>query len=175
MKWWSYIICALLIFLGFAAGVWLYDRFGIENASYGTPITIEQQQGLEEVVRYDFGYITLSDDDEDDTYTFQQTFAPVDYNGNLNDYTLYFNSQPVQNIRVSAGAISGEISFKFYDIDNELITEATLEISIAFYENTTQMLLEIDNVNDSVSYFSTYMNYNGAILKLLTVGGETNE
>lgn len=70
------------------------------------------------------------------------------------------------------GAISGDISFKFYDINNELITSATLEISIAFYDNTTQLILEMENVNEAVSYFSTYMNYNGAILKVLTVGGE---
>lgn len=172
MKWWSYLVCVLIIFLGFSAGVWLNDRFGVKNQSIGTPVTIEQQQGLEEVAKYDFGYIQFSDEDEDGTFTYQQTFSPVDFNGNLNDYTLYFNSQPVQNVVENPGAISGDISFKFYDINNELITSATLEISIAFYDNTTQLILEMENNNEAVSYFSTYMNYNGAILKVLTVGGE---
>lgn len=78
MKWWSYLICVLIIFLGFSAGVWLNDRFGIKNQSIGTPVTIEQQQGLEEVVKYDFGYIQFSDEDKDGVFTYQQTFSPVD-------------------------------------------------------------------------------------------------
>lgn len=92
MKWWGYLICGILIFFAFFSATQLIDMFGVKNATYGTPTTIEEQQGLDEVVRYDFGSLLLEDNDQDGTYTFQQTYAPVSFNGNLNDYTLYFTS-----------------------------------------------------------------------------------
>lgn len=170
MKWWGYLICGVLIVFAFFSATQLIDMFGVKNATYGTPTTIEEQQGLDEVVRYDFGTLLLEDNDQDGTYTFQQTYAPVSFNGNLNDYTLYFNSQPVQNIEQTSGSISGDITFTFYDTDGLVITNAVLKINAVFYEGSTQILIEMENENESVSYFATYMNYNGAVLKVLTKG-----
>ena len=170
LKWYSYVICSALIIVALFCGIKLIDMFGVKNATYGTPTTIEEQQGLDEIERYDFGLILFDDQDNDGTYTYQQTYAPVDFNGNLNEYTMYFNSQPVQNIEQSSGSLSGDITFTFYDVDNTVITSATLEINLVFYEGSTQLLIEIENTKDAVSYFTTYMNYNGAVLKILTKG-----
>lgn len=170
LKWYSYVICSALIIVALFCGIKLIDMFGVKNATYGTPTTIEEQQGLDEIERYDFGLILFDDQDNDGTYTYQQTYAPVDFNGNLNEYTMYFNSQPVQNIEQSSGSLRGNITFAFYDVNGAVITNATLEINLVFYEGSTQLLIEIENTKDAVSYFTTYMNYNGAVLKILTKG-----
>lgn len=170
LKWYSYVICSALIIVALFCGIKLIDMFGVKNATYGTPTTIEEQQGLDEIERYDFGLILFDDQDNDGTYTYQQTYAPVDFNGNLNEYTMYFNSQPVQNIEQSSGSLRGNITFAFYDVNGAVITSATLEINLVFYEGSTQLLIEIENTKDAVSYFTTYMNYNGAVLKILTKG-----
>ena len=170
LKWYSYVICSALIIVALFCGIKLIDMFNVKNATYGTPTTIEEQQGLDEIERYDFGLIIFNDQDNDGTYTYQQTYAPVDFNGNLNEYTMYFNSQPVQQIEQSSGSLSGDITFTFYDVDGAVITSATLEINLVFYEGSTQLLIEIENTKDAVSYFTTYMNYNGAVLKILTKG-----
>lgn len=84
--------------------------------------------------------------------------------------TLFTSPQPVQNIEQTSGSISGDITFTFYDTDGLVITNAVLKINAVFYEGSTQILIEMENVDESVSYFLTYMNYNGAVLKVLTKG-----
>ena len=172
LKWYVYLICAVIITVAIFCGLQMFEMFNVKNGVYGEPSTIEQQQGYEEVVRYDFGLLVLEDDNEDTYYNYYQSYAPVDFNGNLNTYSMYFNSQPVQNIEQTSGSLSGDITFTFYNTEGNQISTARLYIRIAFYEGATQVRLDMRDLNNAVSYFTTYMNYNGAVLKVL-IEGET--
>lgn len=167
MKWWQYTICCIIILVGIVFGIELIDMFATKSGEYGSPITIETIQGLDIVESYDFGLIEFADSDGDNTYTFTANYAPINFNGNVNSYSLMFNSQPLQEIEVKSGAISGSLTLIYYDTEGEEITSSKLYVSILFYANNTQISFEIQNNNESVSYFTTYMNYNGANLKLV--------
>lgn len=165
--WWKYLVCAVIIIVGILCGIELIEMFGTKSGEYGSPITIETIQGFDIVESYDFGLIEFADDDNDNTYTYTATFAPVDFNGSLYNYSLMFNSQPIQDISLSSGAISGSLQLTFYDTEGYEITQSNLFISMSFYANSTVIEFEIQNINESLSYFTTYMNYNGANLKLV--------
>lgn len=165
--WWKYLICIVIILVGVLSGINLIEMFATKSGEYGSPITIETIQGLDIVESYDFGLIELSDVDGDNNYTMTTSYAPIDFDGNQYNYSLMFNSQPVQDIILSSGAISGTLKLKFYDTEGEIITQANLNISMSFYENSTTISFAMINDNESLSYFTTYMNYNGANLKLV--------
>lgn len=46
MKWWGYLVCGILIVFALFSTTQLIEMFGVKNATYGTPTTIEEQQGL---------------------------------------------------------------------------------------------------------------------------------
>lgn len=113
--WWKYFICVGIILIGIFAGIELINMFGASSGEYGSPITIETVQGLEVVENYDFGILELNDIDGDNVYTLTASYAPIDFNGTQTKYSLMFNSQPVQNIKLESGAIAGSLTMTFYN------------------------------------------------------------
>lgn len=170
MKGWHYIVCCVIIIIGLLSIVNLFEMFGAKSGEYGTPITIEKVQDLNLVQSYDFGIIQFTEKKDTNIYTYNQTYAPEEFNGEENNYTIFFNSQPVQNIKITSGALSGDFTLNYYDLDGQIESTSQLNIYMFFYEGTTEIRFEITNEDDSLSYFTTYMNFNGANLTLYTKG-----
>ncbi|MBQ8451588.1 MAG: hypothetical protein IJ538_02300 [Clostridia bacterium] len=147
----------------------LVKLFNVKSAEYGTVITIETKNDYTEVSKFDYG--SLSFDTEDYVhFTNVSTFAPQDFNGKQNDYTILVNGQPTNNIIVNAGKISGDLTLAFYNLNGDVASTAELHILIEYYASGTKVTLTTQNSNDSVSYLTTYTNINGAVIKVVQRG-----
>ena len=103
-------------------------------------------------------------------FTNVSTFAPQDFNGKQNDYTILVNGNPTSNVVVNAGKISGDLTLTFYGLNGDAVSTADLHILIEYYASGTKVTLTIQNINDSVSYLTTYTNINGAVIKVVQRG-----
>lgn len=169
MKWYHYIICFVLIFVGIFSTMELVKLFNVKSAEYGTVITIETKNDYTEVSKFDYG--SLSFDTEDyQNFTNISTFAPQDFNGKQNDYTILVNGNPTSNVIVNAGKISGDLTLTFYGLNGDAVSTAELHILIEYYASGTKVTLTLQNSNDSVAYFTTYTNINGAVIKVVQRG-----
>ena len=166
MKWYYYLICFILIIVGVFSTMELVKLFNIKSAEYGTVITIETKNEYTEISKFDYG--SLSFDTEDYVnFSNVSTFVSQDFDGNENDYTILVNGNPTSNVVVNAGKITGSLVLTFYDLNGNVISIAELHILIEYYASGTKVTLTIQNNNDSVSYFTTYTNINGAVIKVV--------
>lgn len=169
MKWYTYIICAVLILIGVFCTVELVSIFDVQSGEYGTVFVYETPYKYDEFSRFDFGRI---DFDSQDYQKYQSitTYGAQSFDGTKNNYTLFFNDQPLNHIVRTAGRISGDLAIKFYDLDGEIITTAELNFVVEYLATNTKVTVTITNTDNSVSYLNTYMEINGAILRVVSKG-----
>lgn len=169
MKWYHYLLCFVLIITGIFSSIELVKLFNVKSAEYGTVITIETKNDYTEISKFDYG--SLSFDTEDYTnYTNITSFAPQDFNGDKNNYTILFNGNPASNVVVNAGKISGDLTMCFYDLNGDIASTSDLHILVEYYASGTKVTLSMANLSDSVAYFTTYTNINGAVVKVVQRG-----
>jgi len=169
MKWYHYILCFALIVVGIFSTMELVELFNVKSMEYGTVITIETKNDYAEISKFDYG--SLSFDTEDySNFSNVSTFEPNTFDGKSNDYTILFNGNPTSNVIVNAGKISGDLTMCFYDLNGNVATTSNLHILIEYYASGTKVTLTMTNTNNSVSYFSTYTNINGAVIKVVQRG-----
>lgn len=170
MRWYHYIICVVLIIVGVFSTFNLVDIFSAKSGEYGKVFVYETPGYDSEFSRFDYGSI---DFDTEDYYQYKNvsTFATQDFDGIKNQYTLYFNDQPLNNVVQTAGRIRGELAIKFYDTDGQVVTTAQVNVVIEYLASATKVTLTINNDNNAVSYLNTYTEINGAILRVVLIGG----
>lgn len=169
MKWYSYVICFVLIIVGTFCTIKLVDLFNVQSGEYGSVITYETQGNYKEFSKFDYGAIEFDTEDYI-SYINISTFGSQQFDGTKDNYTLLFNGQPLNNIVQTAGRINGDLSLKFYDLNGEEITTADIHFVIEYLASTTKVTTTITNVDNSVSYLNTYMEINGAVLQVVTKG-----
>lgn len=166
MKWYTYIICFILIIVGTFCTIELVDLFSVTSGEYGSVISYQMQENYEDFSKFDYG--TINFDTEDYTiYKNISTFGSQNFDGTKENFKLFFNGQPLNNIVQTAGRISGDLSLKFYDLNGEVITTANIYFVVEYLSSATKVTISITNVDDSVSYFNTYMEINGAVLQVV--------
>lgn len=169
MKWYSYILCFILIIVGAFCTVELVDLFSVKSGEYGSVITYKTQENYEEFSKFDFGSIDF--DTEDYTsYKNISTFGSQKFDGTKENYTLFFNGHPLNNVVQTAGCINGDLSLKFYDLNGEEITTADIHFTVEYLASATKVTTTITNTDNSVSYLNTYMEINGAVLQVYSKG-----
>lgn len=166
MKWWQYFICFILIAVGVFSSVELIKIFNVKSQEYGTAITIETMNNYKEISRFDYGVIAFDTEDYE-KYSNITVFEPENFNGQNKDYVILFNDNMLDNIVVSNGKISGTLNLRFYDVDGNIITTSSLNFIIEYLSQGTRVTCTTTNSNQSVSYFNTYMELNGAVLKVV--------
>lgn len=166
MKWYSYLICGLLILLGVFSLVRLTTIMKTESADYGTVITIETKNDYNEVSKFDLGHLDFTTSDKK-TFSTMKTFAPEDFDGTSGNYALLFDGNVSNNTQVSNGSVRGTFDLAFYGVDGEELSIAKLNVEIIYTATETKVILSIDNVNDSVSYLNVYTELNGAVFKVV--------
>ena len=169
MKLSHYLICFVLIFVGIFSCSELFKMFNLKSAEYGNVVTIETKNDYIEVSKFDYGLLSFDSEDYI-TFTNISTYAPTEFDGRNNDYTILLNDCPVNNVVVSAGKISGEFLKNFYDNNGDLITTSTMSILVDYSESETEVSLSIENVDDSVSYLMSYINIHGVVIKVVQRG-----
>ena len=171
MKWYSYIICFILIIVGVFCTIEMVNLFGVKSGEYGSVISYQTHDNYEEFSKFDFSYINFDTEDYI-SYKNISTFGSQKFDGSKEKYSLFFNGQPLNNVVQTSGRINGDLSLKFYDLNGDEITTANVHFMIEYLASTTKVTTTISNVNDSISYLSAYMEINGAILQVFTKGGE---
>ncbi|MBQ3214189.1 MAG: hypothetical protein IJB10_04215 [Clostridia bacterium] len=166
MKWYSYLICAVLIVAGIFSFISLQDIWSQSSSVVGTPITIETQNNYELVCKFDYGTVAFETEDYVE-YVNTSAFAHYEFDGSKNDYNVLVNDNLLSDIKVSAGQIEAKCLINFYSTDGNLTSTADLDITIFFYDDSTQVVISMTNENDSYAYLSKYMANNGFILKVV--------
>lgn len=169
MKWYTYVICFILIVCGAFCSVQLVKLFNVSSKEYGTAITIETKNDYNEFVKFDYGSVSFDTEDYIH-YVNVSTFANMDFNGNEKDYILLFNGQPLNNLVKSNGRISATLNLEFYDLQGEVCSTANVDFCVEFYARETKVTISMINSNNSVSYFNSYLEINGAVLKIVERG-----
>lgn len=166
MKWYSYLICLFCIFAGVFSIINLVPIWNEKTINYGNISSIETENGYDDVAKFDYGIIQFETDDNV-TYTNNQSFAQVDFDGDTNNYAVLFNDELLSEVTIYSGKIEARYIRNFYDTDGSLLCSATINFNIEFYDGSTQISISHVNENDSIVYLTRYMTINGAILKIV--------
>lgn len=169
MKWYTYIICFILIIVGAFCSIELVDLFSVQSGEYGSVISYQTQGDYEEFSKFDYGSIDFDTEDYI-TYKNISSFGFQEFDGTKEDYTLFFNGQPLNNVIQTAGRINGDLSLKFYDLNGEEITTADIHFVVEYLASATKVTTTITNLDNSLSYLNAYMEINGAVLQVVTKG-----
>lgn len=169
MKWYTYIICFILIIVGAFCTIELVDLFSVQSGEYGSVISYQTQENYEEFSKFDYGTIEFDTEDYSN-YKNISTYGSQKFDGTKENYLLFFNGQPLNNVVQNAGRINGDLSLKFYDLNGEEITTADIHFMVEYLASSTKVTTTITNTNNSVSYLNAYMEINGAVLQVVTKG-----
>ena len=169
MKWYTYLICFVLIIIGAFSGIELYKEIKAESYVNGS-IDISNKFS-QESFNYSSSSVAFYHDDYDttDTYTFQKDLLVVDsFNGLENTYQVVLNDYILFDTEFNAGSIFSMIDIDFYDTDGNIVCNADMKISIVFLSNKTQ--LELTTIGDeSSSFLEQYFTDNGIRLQVIQI------
>lgn len=169
MKWYSYIICFVLIIGGIFCSINMFDIWSQSSNIVGSPTTIETQNDYALLCKFDFVSVAFETENYED-YISQSSYNHYDFNGKDGNYALLLNDNLVDDVVFSSGEIYAQTNINFYGTNGELVSSATLNIGIVFYTDTTQVTISTTNVNDSYAYLTRFITNNGFMLKVVERG-----
>lgn len=169
MKWYTYLICFILIIVGVFCGIELYKEIKAESYVNGS-IDISNKFS-QESFNYSSSSVAFYHDDYDttDTYTFQKDLLVVDsFNGKEKTYQVILNDYILFNTEFNPGSIFSNVAIDFYDTKGNVICNADMKISIVFLSNKTQLTLATVGDKNS-SFLQQYFTDNGIRLRVVEI------
>lgn len=169
MKWYTYIICFLLIVLGVFCGIRFYEELKAESYINGS-IDISNKFSQESFC-YIADSVTFFHDiyDETDTHTFNKELLKVDdFNGKEKLYKIELNDFVIINADIKAGSVYAPITMDFYNTDGDIVCNGTLNISIKFLSGKTTLTLSTIG-EEQKGFFEQYFTDNGIRLKVVEI------
>ena len=169
MKWYTYLICFILIVVGVFCGIELYKEVKAESYVNGS-IDISNKFS-QESFNYSSSSVAFYHDDYDttDTYTFQKDLLVVDsFNGKEKTYQVILNDYILFNTEFNPGSIFSNVAIDFYDTEGNVICNADMKISIVFLSNKTQLTLATVGDKNS-SFLQQYFTDNGIRLRVVEI------
>jgi hypothetical protein len=169
MKWYTYLICFILIIVGVFCGIELYKEIKAESYVNGS-IDISNKFS-QESFNYSSSSVAFYHDDYDttDTYTFQKDLLVVDsFNGKEKTYQVILNDYILFNTEFNPGSIFSNVAIDFYDTEGNVICNADMKISIVFLSNKTQLTLATFGDKNS-SFLQQYFTDNGIRLRVVEI------
>ena len=169
MKWYTYLICFILIIVGVFCGIELYKEIKAESYVNGS-IDISNKFS-QESFNYSSSSVSFYHDDYDttDTYTFQKDLLVVDsFNGKEKIYQVILNDYILFNTEFNPGSIFSNVAIDFYDTEGNVICNADMKISIVFLSNKTQLTLATVGDKNS-SFLQQYFTDNGIRLRVVEI------
>ena len=160
MKWYTYLICSILIVLGIIFGV----NF-VKDVTSSSWVAGESIAGLNKTYTDSFSWsrngVTFALAEDGTTWEFDANL-PVSqgFDGEVNVYEVKVNNEPLITAQVIGGAISDKVYMSFYDIEGTLVCEGSMDILIRFYPDHTALKLSC-NDEQSKNYFEQNFKYNG--------------
>lgn len=169
MKWYTYLICFILIIVGVFCGIELYKEVKAESYINGS-IDISNKFS-QESFNYSGSSVSFYHDDYDttDSYTFQKDLLVVDeFNGLENTYQVVLNDYILFDTEFNAGSIFSTVAIDFYDTTGNIVCNADMKISIMFLSNKIQLTLTTIG-DESSSFLEQYFTDNGIRLQVIQI------
>ena len=169
MKWYSYLICFILVVVGVFCGIGLYKEVKAESYINGS-IDISNKFS-QESFNYSSTSVVFYHDlyDETDTYSFEKELLKVeDFNGKDKQYKVVLNDFVLINAEIKAGSIYSLVTMDFYNTDGKLVNNADMHLSIKFLSSKTTLTLSTTG-QENASFLEQYFADNGIRLKVLEI------
>lgn len=169
MKWYSYIICFVLILVGAFCGIELYKEIKAESYVNGS-IDISNQFS-QESFNYSSTSVVFYHDmyDDTNTYTFEIDLKRVEsFNGLEKEYRVTFNDYILVSADINAGSIFSDVAIDFYDTNGNIVCNSLMKVSIQFLSNKTQLTISTTG-NTNASFLEQYFSDNGIRLKVIEI------
>jgi len=166
MKWYTYIICFIVIIAGVFSGNYAYKRATAKSYVHGS-IDITNEFELK-AFEYASSEVTFYEDIyNNNSYKFETDLKKVtNFNGVDKYYTITLNEYVLKNSVIIAGSTFSIFNIEFYSIENVLECSAELKITIKFLSNKTTMeLYTADSIQ--ASYLERYFKDNSIRLKII--------
>ncbi len=169
MKWYTYLICFILIIVGTFCGIQLYKEVKAESYINGS-IDISNQFS-QESFNYSSTSVVFYHDlyDDTNTYSFEKELLKVeDFNGENKQYKVMLNDFVLLNADIKAGSVYSLVTMDFYNTDGQLVNNAEMNVSIKFLSNKTTLTLSTIG-QENASFLEQYFADNGIRLKVLEI------
>lgn len=174
MKWYTYVICFVLIIVGAFCGVQLYKEIRAESYVNGS-IDISNKFS-QESFNYSSTSLVFYHDmyDDTDTYAFEIDLVKTeDFNGKTNTYEVTLNKYILYSVEINAGSIYATVNMDFYDTNGSIVQQADMQISILFLSGKTQLTITTKG-NANASFLEQYFADNGIRLQVNQITKEVN-
>ena len=169
MKWYTYLICFILIIVGVFCSIELYKDVKAESYVNGS-IDISNKFS-QESFNYSSTSVIFYHDlyDDTNTYTFEKELLKVeDFNGKEKEYKLILNDYILLDAEFNSGSVFSTFVIDFYNTEGSIICNAEMKMSIKFLSNKTQLILS--TVGEECSKFlEQYFSDNGIRLRVVEI------
>lgn len=169
MKWYSYIICFILIVVGAFCGTQFYRELKAESYINGSiDITNKFSQ---ESFNYSSTSVVFYHDmyDDTDTYSFDKDLLKVDdFNGQAYTYQIILNDYILLDAEINAGSVFATVKIDFYNTTGNIVEQASMQISVLFLSNKTQLTLATIG-KQNASFLEQYFADNGIRLRVIQI------
>lgn len=169
MKWYTYLICFVLIVVGTFCGIQLYKEVKAESYINGS-IDISNKFSQENL-NYSSTSLVFYHDlyDDTDTYSFEQDLLKVEnFNGQKKSYELWLNDFIILDAEFNAGSVYSTVQLDFYNEYGNILHSSNLNISIKYLSSKTQITLSTKG-QESASFLEQYFKDNGIRLKVVEI------
>lgn len=169
MKWYTYLICFILVIVGTFCGIQLYKEVKAESYINGS-IDISNKFSQENL-NYSSTSLVFYHDlyDDTDTYSFDQELPKVEnFNGQENTYELWLNDFIILDAEFNAGSVYSTVQLDFYNEYGNILNSSTLNISVKYLSSKTQITLSTKG-QESASFLEQYFKDNGIRLKVVEI------
>ena len=165
MKWYSYVICVVLILVGTYFGI----CFGQEltSTSYVNGSIDISKQFSQESFCYSNSSVVFYPTAGGEEYDFEIDLLEVDgFDAERKDYTVRLNKYDLIDTESTGGSISANVEMDFYNVDGTLAHNGKMSILIRFLSTKTQLKMSCPDAL-SASYFEQYFTDNGIKLEVI--------
>lgn len=169
MKWYTYLICFVLVMVGTFCGIQLYKEVKAESYINGS-IDISNKFSQENL-NYSSTSLVFYHDlyDDTDTYSFEQDLPKVEnFNGQKKSYELWLNDFIILDAEFNAGSVYSTVQLDFYNEYGNIIYSSKLNISVKYLSGKTQITLSTKG-QESASFLEQYFKDNGIRLKIVEI------
>lgn len=174
MRWYSYLICCVLIVVGVFCGLRLYKEVKAESYVNGS-IDISNRFS-QESFKYKSTSAVFYHDlyDDTDTYSFETDLPKTEnFDGEKKTYKVMLNDYVLFNAEISAGSVYADVYIDFYDTEGNVVNNALMNLSVKFLSNKTQLTL-VTVGNDNAQFLEQYFTDNGLRLQIFEIKEDVN-
>ena len=100
----------------------------------------------------------------DNSAEYECVFDATDFNGLLNEYSLYINDCIVGDFTQDAGTCSGYFLINFYDVHNELLSTSSILVDFSFYSLSSKLLVSVPTYG--LEYLNQYFKTDNFVITL---------